>query len=59
MKKMIFIVSLLTIFAAGITSCGKKCKTCHATIMGVEGPAQELCGDDLKKAEKSGAITCE
>lgn len=42
-----------------VSSCGPKCKMCHAEFMGVQTPKQEYCGDQLEYVEKSGTMSCE
>lgn len=57
MKKLITAGLFVATFI--VASCGPKCKKCAAEVMGVKGPAQELCGEDLKRAEKTPGVTCE
>lgn len=63
MKNLIML--LLTVLVIGVTlnSCGPKCKECQmneplAGPLGVSVSMGELCGDDLKKAEKMDGVTC-
>ncbi|HTN45328.1 MAG TPA: hypothetical protein VL098_03210 [Flavipsychrobacter sp.] len=50
------LVALLTITAFG--SC-KNCAKCHADVMGIKGPEQEICGDQLEQAKKTPGMICE
>ncbi len=56
MKKLITAGLFIATFI--VASCGPKCKKCAAEVMGLKGPAQELCGEDLKRAEKTPGVTC-
>lgn len=51
------VVSGLLLLA--VSSCGPKCKMCHAEMMGFQTPKQEYCGDQLKQVEQSGTMSCE
>lgn len=58
MQKQILVFAIVLTTLAGIASCGAKCKTCQADVMGVKSPEQELCGDQLKQAEKTPGMVC-
>ncbi|MBL7717978.1 MAG: hypothetical protein JNL72_04010 [Flavipsychrobacter sp.] len=58
MKKMIMSAMFAFIAIASFDSC-KSCKKCHGEIMGVKSPAQEYCGDDLKRIQEQPGIVCE
>lgn len=59
MRSYIVSALLCASLAIATTSCGPKCKTCRAQVMGVTGPAQEVCGDELKRIEGTTGVTCE
>lgn len=48
--------------ATTISACGEKCKVCRAEVTvgsaSVSTAGQELCGDDLKKAESTPGMVC-
>jgi len=59
MKSYLFSALLCASLIVSITSCGPKCKQCHVELMGQKSPEQELCGDELKRVEDTGAMVCE
>jgi hypothetical protein len=59
-KYLLFFGILAVVTAVIFTSCGPKCKKCHAEVMeGVATPAQELCGEQLEQALKTPGMKCE
>lgn len=58
MKQIIIFGFIAAITTTALPSC-KNCATCHAEIMGVASPSQELCGDELKQAKKTAGMVCE
>ena len=59
MKKTIYTPLLAAVTSLNLISCGPKCKTCEAELMGVKsGASREFCGDELKQAEASGMFKC-
>jgi hypothetical protein len=41
-----------------LESCNN-CEICNTEMMGIKSPEQELCGDELKNAEKTPGMVCE
>lgn len=58
MKKLSLFLSAILMVCAALSSCGPKCKECRTGAMGFSVSVGELCGDDLKKAEKMPEFTC-
>ena len=52
------VICFVMILGIGFASC-KNCKKCHTELLGVKSPAQEYCGDDLKKVEQTPGVVCE
>ncbi len=59
MKKILFLLSISVTLLTSLSSCNQ-CKKCHANVVaGLETPKQEMCGDQLKQAEKTPGMVCE
>lgn len=59
MRKTMMLLVLISVLSASLLSCGPKCKKCSADIgMGIKSPEKELCGDELKEAEKLPGMVC-
>lgn len=56
-KRSAFLLSVFAVMVS-IQSCGPKCKQCHTEVLGMKTPATELCGDQLKQAEKTQGMIC-
>lgn len=57
-KHMKIFYCLATAFIFFLSSCGADCKKCHAEVLGVATPAQELCGEQLEQALKTPGMVC-
>lgn len=61
MKRFIIYGLLAAAMVTSFSRCSD-CKKCHAEAglggASIQTPEQELCGDDLKKAEKTPGMVC-
>jgi len=57
MKKVILFSAFAIVSLVGFSGCND-CKTCHTELMGIKGPEQEVCGDELKTVEKTPGMVC-
>lgn len=57
MKKFMIYGAFALVTLIGFSGCSD-CKKCHAEALGINSPEQELCGDELKKAEQTPGMVC-
>lgn len=57
-KHLLSIVILAIAATVTVTSCGPKCKQCHAEVLGVASPDQKFCGEELERALKVPGMVC-
>jgi len=57
MKKIILFSAFALLSIVGFSSCSN-CKKCHAEMLGVKGPEQEFCGEELKTAQNTAGMVC-
>lgn len=59
MKKALLLLSIIVTLLTSLSSCNQ-CKKCHANVVaGLQTPTQEMCGEQLKQAEKTPGMVCE
>jgi hypothetical protein len=58
MKQIVLICALLLGALTLNTGCNR-CQQCHGEMLGVKGPSQEYCGEQLEQAKTTPGMVCE